>query len=228
MKTRTLDRTLSFLGVLSAFTVLLMVIAILLTKSSQDFFQSARPIGAYAAHIAETPLAALGLRWNLGLDGMFIIFYCSFFTVLATRFGSLLATRILTVALAAMLLTGLLDAIENHHIMLMLHSIENGLPVSVAEGQAQMAASQVKFHASYLSAFLFSFGFWQMGRLGRITAISLWCYIPLGVMISVLPVEATKALVLGRTVFFVFAFILSAILFARSARAGEASLGSQF
>jgi hypothetical protein len=76
-----------------------------------------------------------------------------------------------------------------------------------------MIASQVKFHASYLGALLFSFGFLQLGRLGRVIAIALWCYIPCGVLISVMPVEQAKALVLGRTIFFVFAFILSAALF---------------
>jgi hypothetical protein len=33
------------------------------------------------------------------------------------------------------------------------------------------------------------------------------------VLISVIPVESARALVLGRTIFFVFAFILSAVLF---------------
>jgi hypothetical protein len=38
------------------------------------------------------------------------------------------------------------------------------------------------------------------------------------VLISVIPVESAKALVLGRTIFFVFAFILSAVLFHSRAR----------
>jgi hypothetical protein len=46
----------------------------------------------------------------------------------------------------------------------------------------------------------------------------LWCYIPCGVLISVLPPDAAKLLVLGRTIFFVFAFVLSAILFFSLAR----------
>jgi hypothetical protein len=78
------------------------------------------------------------------------------------------------------------------------------------------------FHASYLAVLLFSFGFLKFGRLGRLIALVLWCYIPCGVLISVLPVEQAKALVLGRTIFFVFAFILSAILFfSQTANAGQ-------
>jgi hypothetical protein len=76
-----------------------------------------------------------------------------------------------------------------------------------------MIASQIKFHASYLTVLLFSFGFLKFGRLSRLIATVLWCYIPCGVLISVMPAESAKALVLGRTIFFVFAFLLSAALF---------------
>jgi hypothetical protein len=102
--------------------------------------------------------------------------------------------------------------------MTMIHSIQEGLPLSAADGELQMIASQIKFHASYLGVLLFSLGFLQFGKLGRAIAIALWCYIPCGVLISVLPVDAAKALVLGRTIFFVFAFILSAILFSSQAK----------
>jgi hypothetical protein len=212
MEMRSLDRVLAILATLAALTVAAMVVAILSTGGTQDFFQSARPIEAYGAYLA-TPLVALGLRLNLGLDNLFMIFYGAFFVMLSVRLRAMLDGRLLTVALAAMMLTVVLDAIENHHIMTMVHSIQNGLPISVTDGQLQMIASQVKFHASYLAAFLFAFGFLQFGRLGRIIAVVLWCYIPCGVLISVTPVESAQALVLGRTIFFVFAFILSAALF---------------
>ena len=212
-----LDRALAALAMLAALTVACMVVAILTTRGSQDFFQTARPLEAYGAYLA-TPLVPLGLRLNLGLDNLFMIFYGTFFIVLTIRMRELLDQRLLTIALAAMMLTVLLDAIENHHIMTMVHSIENGLPLSTTDGALQMIASQVKFHASYLAVFLFAFGFLQFGRLGRIIAVVLWCYIPCGVLISVMPVEQAKALVLGRTIFFVFAFILSAVLFLSEAR----------
>jgi hypothetical protein len=217
MDTRSLDRTLAILAMLAALTVAGMVIAILITRGSQDFFQTARSIDAYGAYLA-TPLVPLGLRLNLGLDNLFMIFYGAFFVVLSIRLRDMLDPRLLGTALAAMMLTVVLDAIENHHVMTMVHSIQNGLPLSAVDGQLQMIASQVKFHSSYLAVLLFSFGFLQFGRLGRIIAIVLWCYIPCGVLISVTPVESAKALVLGRTIFFVFAFILSAVLFFSQAR----------
>src|SRR5260221_4293785 len=212
METRALDRTLAILAALAALTVALMVAGIVTTHSSQDFFQSARSVEAYSAHLA-APLSSLGLRLNLGLDNLFMVFYGAFFAVLAARLRGMLDPRLLGVALAALMLTVLLDSFENHHIMTMVHSIEQGLPLSAGEGQAQMIASAIKFHASYLGVLLFSFGFLQFGKLGRAIAIALWAYIPCGVLISVMPVEQAKALVLGRTIFFVFAFVLSAIPF---------------
>jgi hypothetical protein len=41
--------------------------------------------------------------------------------------------RLLGMALAAMMLTVLLDCVENHHIMTMVHAIQNGLPLSAAD-----------------------------------------------------------------------------------------------
>jgi hypothetical protein len=226
MKIGSLDRVLAILATLAALTVAGMVVAILLTGGSQDFFQTARSLEAYGGYLA-IPLVPLGLRLNLGLDNLFMIFYGAFFIVLAVRLRDMLDPRLLGTAVAAVMLTLVLDSIENHHIMTMVHSIQNGLPVSVAEGQLQMVASQVKFHSSYLAVLLFSFGFLQFGRLGRIIAVVLWCYIPCGVLISVMPVESAKALVLGRTIFFVFAFILSAILFFSLAKKAAPETSSQ-
>jgi hypothetical protein len=212
METGALDRALAILATLAALTVATMVAGIVTTKGSQDFFQTTRAAEAYSAYLA-TPLVPFDLRLNLGLDNLFMIFYGAFFVVLSVRLRTVLDPRLLGTALAAMMLTVLLDCVENHHIMTMVHAIQNGLPLSAADGELQMIASQVKFHASYLAVLLFSFGFLQFGKLGKAIAMVLWCYIPFGVLISVTPVEQAKALVLGRTIFFVFAFILSAVLF---------------
>jgi hypothetical protein len=212
METRALDRVLAILATLAALTVAAMVAGIVTTKGSQDFFQTARTAEAYSAYLA-TPLVPFGLRLNLGLDNLFMIFYGAFFVVLSVRLRTVLDPRLLGTALAAMMLTVLLDCVENHHIMTMVHAIQNGLPLQATDGELQMIASEVKFHASYLAVLLFSFGFLQFGKLGKAIALVLWCYIPFGVLISVTPVEQAKALVLGRTIFFVFAFILSAVLF---------------
>ena len=48
-------------------------------------------------------------------------------------------------------------------------------------------------------------------------------YIPFGILISVLPPDAAKALVLGWTIFFVLGFVLSAVLFVSLARTDRAA-----
>src|SRR5215468_2394336 len=167
MGNSSLDRTLAILASLAALTVACMVVGIVSTRGTQDFFQTARIIEAYGAYLA-TPAVSFGLRLNLGLDNLFLILYGAFFVVLTIRLRELLDSRLLTVALGA---------IENHHITTMVHSIENSLPLSPTDGDLQMIASQVKFHASYFAVFLFSFGYLQLGRLGRVIAVLLWLYI---------------------------------------------------
>jgi hypothetical protein len=116
MKIGSLDRVLAILATLAALTVAGMVVAILLTGGSQDFFQTARSLEAYGGYLA-IPLVALGLRLNLGLDNLFMIFYGAFFIVLAVRLRDMLDPRLLGTAVAAVMLTLVLDSIENHHIM---------------------------------------------------------------------------------------------------------------
>src|ERR1700728_3617983 len=104
MKIGSLDRVLAILATLAALTVAGMVVAILLTGGSQDFFQTARSLEAYGGYLA-IPLVALGLRLNLGLDNLFMIFYDAFFIVLAVRLRDMLDPRLLGTALAAVMLT---------------------------------------------------------------------------------------------------------------------------
>lgn len=219
MDTMKLDRMLSTLAGLAALIVAAMVVGIVSTGMSQDFFQSARPIETHVARLTASALGATGLRINLGLDNLFIVVYGAFFVFLAVRLRALLDPWAGAVALATILLTALLDAIENHHILMMLHAAERGLPLSTGESEIQMIVSAVKFHSSYLATFLFAFGFLRLGGLGRAIAWALWLYVPLGVVISVLPIEIAGPWALGRTCFFVAAFVLSAALFWRSARA---------
>jgi hypothetical protein len=216
-----LDRTLFVLALLAVLIVVAIIAGIVATGMGQDFFQAARPIDAYIARFTDKPVNPLGLRINLGLDNLFIVVYATYFVVLAVRFRPVMDTWMLAIALGAILLTALLDAVENHHILVMLHSAEQKLPVTIAETQLQMIASDVKFHCSYLSVFLFAFGFRQEGKLGRVIAWVFWLYVALGVVVFVTPVDAARPLALGRTVFFIVSFLLSATLFRRGVGSGK-------
>jgi hypothetical protein len=218
MNNNLLDRLLSFLAFLAAGIVLAMVVGILATHASQDFFQSARAINELTAKIAENPGNDFGYRLNLGLDNLLIVVYGTFFVLLAAKFRESIDPIIVNVGLGAMLLTVFLDIIENHNIMMMLHSIERGLPFDSEHSSLQMIVSSVKFHCSYIGLVLFSVGYWKQGSLGKlIGGLLAFGYVPLGILIMALPVEAVKPVALARVCFFVLAFVLSGTLFKRLA-----------
>jgi hypothetical protein len=219
-----LNRTLAALAFLASAIVLCMVAGILATGFSQEFFELAPSPAAVSAQLSDQPAHAFGLRLNLGLDNLFIIAYTAFFVLLAVRFRGLLSPVTIGVALGALLVTALLDALENHHILLMLHAFQRGEPLSAAELEAQMIASNLKFHASYLGSFLFAFGFYRLGGLGRVIAWLLWLgYLPLGMITFVVPVEIVTPFALARTVFFVLGFALAGIYFLRDKEASSAT-----
>ena len=168
-----------------------------------------------AAQLTDQPAHTFGLRLNVGLDNLFIIAYSAFFVLLAVRFRGLLSPITIGVALGALLLTALLDAVENHHILLMLHAFQHSEPVSAEQLEFQWSPLNLKFHASYLGAFLFAFGFYRFGGLGRVIARLLWLYVPLGMIAFAVPVEIVTPFALARTVFFILAFALAGIYFLR-------------
>lgn len=219
MSQKELDRALAVLAFLAAAIVITMIAGILMTHIAQDFFQSARSVDEFSGKMADNPVGALGLRLNLGLDNVFIVVYGAFFVFLAVRFRVVMDRWVSGVALGAMLLTAFLDAVENQHILVMLHSMQHVLSLTPEESRIQMIASAVKFHTSYVGIFLFSFGYWKQGRLGRWIAGIFWLgYLPLGLLILAMPVELTKPVALARVSFFVIAFLLSGALFMRSAK----------
>jgi hypothetical protein len=219
-----LNRTLAALGFLAAAIVLCMVAGILATGGfSQEFFELSPTPAAVAAQLTDQPAHTFGLRLNVGLDNLFIIAYTGFFVLLAVRFRGLLSPITIGVALGALLLTAFLDAIENHHILLMLHAFQHGEPISAEELEAQMVVSNLKFHASYLGAFLFGFGFYRLGGLGRVIAWLLWLYVPLGMIVFAVPVEIVVPFALARTAFFVLGFALAGVYFLRDREASAAA-----
>jgi hypothetical protein len=211
-----LNRTLAVLAFLASAIVVAMVAGIIATGFSQEFFELAPSPAQVATALGSEPAHALGLRLNLGLDNLFIIVYSAFFVLLAVRLRNVLSPVTITVALAALLLTSLLDAFENHHILMVLHAFEHGAPISADELQWQMVVSNLKFHASYIGTFLFAFGFLRLGGLGSVIAWLLWLgYVPLGMITFVVPVDMVAPFALARTAFFVLNFALAGFYFLR-------------
>jgi len=126
-----------------------------------------------------------------------------------------------------MLLTGLLDVVENHHILAVLHAFQNDAPISSEEMQLQFVASNLKFHGTYVGSLLFAFGIYRLGGLGRVIAFLLWFgYVPLGMITFAVPTAMAGPFALTRTAFFVLAFALLGVLFSRNTEAsGTTDMG---
>lgn len=217
-----LDRALATLGLLAALAVTGILAAGLSAGISQEPFQLAR---LAAENVSKLLMNPQGLRLNIGFDNAFIVFYTAFFALMTARLHDVLSLPIRAVALGALLLGALLDAIENHHILTMLFAAEHGLPLTTEESQLQMLASSVKFHAVYVGSFLFAFGFMRLGALGTFIALGIWCvFIPLGLAIYATPPELSRPLVLARGIFFIATFVLSVPLFAGLARKARKEL----
>lgn len=220
MREAAIDRMLAVLALLATLTVAGILIAGLQAGISQEPFQAARLADENVTRLLTNPQ---GLRYNVGFDNAFIVFYTAFFVVFAFRVRDLVPREMLGVALGALLMGALLDAIENHHILTMLYSAEHGLSISTQESQIQMLASSVKFHAVYLASFLFGFAFARLGALGTFIALGIWfLFVPLGLVIYVVPLEAARPLVIARGLFFIATFALSVPLFLTLARRSTA------
>jgi hypothetical protein len=136
---------------LSAFATslcaaLLLALA-LATGGSQGLFQLFAPPADYAALLVER---AAVLRLDIGADLLFIAAYLSFFILWSRHIVANGGSRTLVaIALGLTMMTALLDAIENAHILAMLRAAELGMLPSQAEILGQQVASQVKFQAVY-------------------------------------------------------------------------------
>ena len=221
MNEKNADRVLALLALLSSLSVVGILAAGLQAGISQEPFQAARLAAENVTKLMTNPQ---GLRFNIGFDNAFIVFYTSFFVLFANRMRTLVGPLIAGVALGFSLLGTLLDATENHHILTMLYSAEHGLPISTEESQIQMLASSVKFHVVYIASFLFAFGFVRLGALGTFIALGIWfVFVPLGLIIYVTPLELARPLVIARGIFFVLTFALSVPLFLGLARQTSAA-----
>jgi hypothetical protein len=212
-----LNRSLAILAFLASAVVFCMVAGAVATGFSQEFFELAPSPAAVAAQLSDQPAHSFGLRLSLALDNLFIVLYCAFFVFLAVRLRDVLSPVMIGVALGSMLLTGLLDAIENHHILAVLHAFQNAAPISSEEMQLQLVESNLKFHGSYVSAFLFAFGFYRLGGLGRVIAFLLWFgYVPFGMITFAVPTDIAAPFALARAAFFVLTFALAGVFFWRN------------
>jgi hypothetical protein len=139
------------------------------TGASQEPYEHVRPAAEYAASMLEHPG---GLRALMGLDIAFLVLYTAFFAALAHYLHGR-GRPFAYLALGALAVTALLDIIENHHILALLATAEQGRPLDEGSLVFQQVLSSTKFSASYLGLFLFGLAIPRTSRLGWALALFL-------------------------------------------------------
>ncbi|MFN0064283.1 MAG: hypothetical protein ACKVPX_17380 [Myxococcaceae bacterium] len=140
--------------------LLVMVVFSLVTGVTQELHEHFAKPAQYAEQLLGNPHA---VRWLFAIDLVFLAVYTAFFAALTEYLGAHPMARL---GLGFVLLTTVLDAIENHHIVVMLDHIELGLLPSPAEISAQAVVSSLKFTFSSVALGLFGLAIPRTTKLG--------------------------------------------------------------
>jgi hypothetical protein len=152
---------------------------------TQQHFEIFSPTERYTSEL----LASDGLlRTILSFDNIFIVLYSASFIFLFLVLTQAEKPLNLIIGLIAVLGTGLLDFYENHHILTFIAMAEKGIPIANEDIAHQMTMSQMKFHLSYLSFFLFGFSMPSETLLEKALKYSLLLIqLPIGVLVYTSP-----------------------------------------
>jgi hypothetical protein len=187
MKLNQIHTNLVFTSLDAGVALLCMLMLSIFSDShiTQQHFEIFSPTERY------TPkLLASGnlLRTILCFDNIFVVLYSASFIFLFLALSHTEKTLNLTIGLVAVLGTALLDFYENHHLLPFLTMIEKGSPISNDDIAHQMTMSQMKFHLSYLSFFLFGFSMPNETLLEKALKYSLlFIQLPIGVLVYTSP-----------------------------------------
>ena len=188
--------------------LLLMVITAVITGATQEKHEHFMASGDYAMSLLAN---AKGLRILMGLDIAFCILYTTFFATLAMYLRSVNAQRVfIYLGLGAMLLTCLLDMVEDHHIISLLEAAEHGVIPADSSIAWQAAESAVKFSVSYFSLVAFGLAIPRTTKLGYVLCL----FLTVGTLLTAVifyaaPPEFQASLESGRWIGFLAGFLLA-------------------
>jgi hypothetical protein len=188
--------------------LLLMVATAVITGATQEKHEHFMAAGDYATSLLTN---AKGLRILMGLDIAFCILYTTFFATLAMYLRSVNAQRVfIYLGLGAMLLTCLLDMVEDHHIISLLEAAEHGVIPADSSIAWQSAESAVKFSVSYFSLVAFGLAIPRTTKLGYVLCL----FLSVGTLLTAVifyaaPPEFQASLESGRWIGFLAGFLLA-------------------
>jgi hypothetical protein len=202
-----LERILRIVAWTAAAVVLGMFGIFLATGVGQEGLQSVHPSVVYAQLLLKNPPV---LRTVLALDDTFIVLYAVLFLCLALVLPRYGAHRMLSLTSSALLgAVALLDGLENFHFLALLQHAEQGVLPADSEIGAQVVASLLKFHISYLGLFLLGLSLPRRRPSERwLAGLSCYVQLPVGMLVHVMPTSIAIPLVLVRLTYFFSALIL--------------------
>jgi hypothetical protein len=198
------ERTTVILGGVAGVLALALFALAVITQGSQGQFQVNKPSVEFAAQLVSR---ASVLRADLGIDFIFMCLYAAFFVSLALVLKAWARdkpfrdpiTTIANMATGALLITAVLDAAENAHILAMLAMAEQGQAIPQGEIAGQMVESMIKFMFSYFGLFVLSFALPSETIIEKVLVFSLRCLqLPIGVGIFVMPTDLARPLFICR------------------------------
>lgn len=193
---------------LGAGITLLCMLLISIFHPSHITQQHFEMFSAVDVYTNELMASANVLRSILTFDNIFIVLYAASFVFLYMALSQKPKQINLLIGLIAVLGTAVLDFYENHHILSFLTMAEKGEPIQANEIASQMTWSQMKFHLSYLSFFLFAFSMPADTLLEKLLKYSLlFLQLPIGVLVYTAPANTRPYFELLR-----YAFMLTGLL----------------
>ncbi|HUJ61619.1 MAG TPA: hypothetical protein VLX92_24105 [Kofleriaceae bacterium] len=196
------------LGLASCAALVAMAIVAFKTGATQEEFEH---VAAPADYSMRLIAHGAGLRVLMALDVAFLVLYSAFFALFAAYLRGRGAPALLVwLGLGALLAVGVLDAIEDHHIIAMLDAARHQIAISIDAITFQAAESASKFTASDIGLVLIGLAIPRTNRLG----LALAAVLVLGTLASAILTNATApssmaALEAGRGVGFLVGFGLA-------------------
>lgn len=210
------QKIISRLSLVAGLCVLAMFVVGITTRVTQEKFEITQSVTNYTNGLVE---GQNPLRLTFTIDIVFICVFVTLFVFLTQylKRGDIVSKAVADVALGSMLICGFLDFYEDLHILTMMHSAINNLPIEQNEIAMQMLFSMIKFCASYLSLFLLAFLLPARTMTEKLLKYSLYFFqVPIGALVYTAPENLHLLFNLIRFVFMASGFFLLAYNFSQT------------
>jgi hypothetical protein len=205
------ERLIAISGIIAGLLATCMAAIAFSTGVTQEYFEEIHPAGEFAQALVRD---GSWLRVTFSLDNLFLLAYGSFFLWYLVERSDKVNAWPLRVLAVFLFFAMMLDAVENFHILAMLHRAEMGSLPTDGEIELQYVLSAVKFMAGYFAAIILGLTYPRDTPLARLVGMSTAFVFPVvGVLVFTTPMPWAMICGLGRFLFFTLGFILGAAVY---------------